>query len=90
MSDKEYSILELRYFLNYDTNTKKVFTYGQRITLHRAISKMIQGYRYSSFDFKLRLKLVDTKKEMKVSSWKFVETRIVEDANGTIITKILN
>lgn len=70
---------DLRDLLNYDTHTKKIFTYDERIALHKAVGKALNGFGFELSN-KLMRKVKEVFVEMELTEWEAVTGRYVEDS----------
>lgn len=72
----EEKILSL---LNFDTNTKQVFTAYQRVQLHNLIAICRDNRRHPELDQNLKTKVWATMKLMREMDWEKVIIRIGQD-----------
>ncbi|CAI9429238.1 hypothetical protein MSHRCOH1_03420 [Candidatus Ornithobacterium hominis] len=66
-------------FLNYDSNTRQFLTPAERIFLHQQIARMGNQLAAKDLPEKLQNKLIERKKIMRETQWKYVQVRVSQD-----------
>lgn len=75
--------MQLRDLLNYDTHTTQFLTFIERIELHKAISRSMNGWGFS-FSGPLAVKIKRTLTAMKNQNWDTTRGAYVFDKDAGI------
>ncbi|SZD72773.1 Uncharacterised protein [Candidatus Ornithobacterium hominis] len=66
-------------FLNYDSNTRQFLTFAERILIHQNIARLRNQLTAKDLPENLQNKLIERKKIMRETGWKYVPVRYNQD-----------
>lgn len=66
-------------FLNYDSNTRQFLTFAERILIHQNIARLRNQLAAKDLPENLQNKLIERKKIMRETQWKYVQVRVSQD-----------
>lgn len=72
-------------FLNYDSNTRQFLTFAERILIHQNIARLRNQLAAKDLPENLQNKLIERKKIMRETKWKYVPVRYNQDRDIGII-----
>lgn len=82
------TVFDLKELLNYDTHTRQFLSYTERILLHRAISKQMNGFGFVLTQ-EITRKIKEVKSRQKQTNWAPVEGFYTEDRKTATIKFII-